>query len=305
MNSQKKRKKEELEDSSVGHPSTRYLIEKTEELQEEVEYLRSLLRKTRTIPSGRVGLMFIVPGSLLLVLSVILNSQVLAFLGLGLVLWGALFFFVKPERYVQSTLLTSTATPSYSTIDRMVRDLKCEGKSHYIPPYPKDVYLPEHLKGLKDMIVFIARAKTGRRKSAPSLIEIAKGTFLYKNPEGICLTPPGLGLLNQFEKELKTDMTRIGVEELFQLLPQVILENLQLAENLEITQTGNETLLKISDSIYKALYTRGKNLKSVHMLGCPLVSAVACATAIAAGKTVTIDRDAVSLDGMTIEFWFR
>ncbi|HML02992.1 MAG TPA: hypothetical protein VK487_06425, partial [Candidatus Bathyarchaeia archaeon] len=45
--------------------------------------------------------------------------------------------------------------------------------------------------------------------------------------------------------------------------------------------------LRITGSTFRSLYTEG-DLKSVHRLGCPLISALACAVAKTTGKAVTI-----------------
>lgn len=302
MCSDKTQTTEETEDKSVELTNTQYLIETIKQLQTDIEKLKLELRKARRIPSGRIGIIFIVPGALSLIFSILNNSQVLAFIGLGLTFWGALFFFVRPIKYVKSSLLDSTAISSYSTIDRIVKDLKYKGKSYYIPPYPKEVYLPEHLKGLKNMIVFIS-ADSG--PGMPSIEEMAKSGFLLENPKGICVAPPGLGLLTQFEKELRTDITKINLNELCETLPPIILENFQLAKEIEMKTEKNQVHLKIFDSIYTNLYGREQNLKSVHFLGSPLISAIACAIAKTTGKIVTIHQDNVSPDGQTIEAWLR
>jgi hypothetical protein len=302
MSSDKTQTTEETEDKSVELKNTQYLIETIKQLQTDIEKLKLELRKARRIPSGKIGLIFIVPGALSLVFSILKNSQVLAFIGLGLTFWGALFFFVRPIKYVKSTLLDSTAISSYSTIDRIIKDLKYKGKSYYIPPYPKEVYLPEHLKGLKNMIVFIS-ADSG--PGMPSIEEMAKSGFLLENPKGICVAPPGLGLLTQFEKELRTDITKLDLKELCETLPPIILENFQLAKEIEMKTEKNQVHLKIFDSIYTNLYGREQNLKSVHFLGCPLISAITCAIAKTTGKIVTIHQDNVSPDGQTIEAWLR
>ena len=294
---------EETEDKPVELTTTQYLVETAKQQQAEIENLKLELNKVRgRVPSGKIGMVFIVPGALSLILSVFNNSQVLAFIGLGLTFWGALFFFVRPIRYVKSSLLDSTAISSYSTIDRIIKDLKYKGKSYYIPPYPKEVYLPEHLKGLKNMIVFIS-ADSG--PDMPSIEEMAKSGFLLENPKGICVAPPGLGLLTQFEKELRTDITKLDLNELCETLPPIILENFQLAKEIEMKTEKNQVHLKIFDSIYTNLYGREQNLKSVHFLGCPLISAITCAIAKTTGKIVTIHQDNVSPDGQTIEAWLR
>lgn len=302
MCSDKTQTTEETEDKSAELKNTQYLIETIKQLQTDIEKLKLELRKARRIPSGKIGIIFIVPGALSLIFAILNNSQILAFIGLGLTFWGALFFFVRPIKYVKSSLLDSTAISSYSTIDRIIKDLKYKGKSYYIPPYPKEVYLPEHLKGLKNMIVFIS-ADSG--PGMPSIEEMAKSGFLLENPKGICVAPPGLGLLTQFEKELRTDITKLDLKELCETLPPIILENFQLAKEIEMKTEKNQVHLKIFDSIYTNLYGREQNLKSVHFLGCPLISAITCAIAKTTGKIVTIYRDNVSPDGQTIEAWLH
>ena len=293
---------EETEDETVELTSTQYLIETIKQLQADAQKLRLELRKAKRIPSSKISIVFLVPGALSLVFSILNNSQVLAFIGLGLTFWGALFLFIRPIRYVKSSLLDSTAISSYSTIDRIIKDLKYKGKSYYIPPYPKEVYLPEHLKGLKNMTVFIS-ADSG--VDMPQIEEIAQSKFLLKNPKGILAAPPGLGLLTQFEKELRTDITKLEISDLCESLPKLILENFQLAKEIQMNTENKQIHLKILDSTYKNLYSTEKNLKSIHFLGCPLVSAIACAIAKTTGKIVTIHQDKTSLDGQTIEVWYR
>jgi hypothetical protein len=291
----------ETEDKSSEITTTQYLIETIKQLQTDNENLKFELKKAKGIPSGKIGIAFIIPGALALIFSIINNSNVLAFIGLGLTFWGALFFFVRPVRYIQSSLLDSTAISTYTTIDRIVKDLKFKGKSYYIPPYPKEVYLPEYLKGLKEPVVFIS-ADTG---GMPSIEELAKSKFLLENPNGICITPPGLGLLTRFEKELRKDITKLQLSELCESLPPIIVENLQLAKELELATEDNQVSLRIFDSTYKNLYTAEENLKSIHYLGCPIISAIACIIAKATGKMITIQKDSISPDGQTIEVWYR
>jgi hypothetical protein len=302
MCSDKIHRTEETEDKPMESMTPEYLAERINQLQTDIENLTLELRKTRGIPFGRISIMFIVPGALSLIASILDNSQVLAFIGLGLTFWGALFFLVRPVRYVKSSLLDSTAISLYSTIDRIIKDLKYRSKSYYIPPYPKEVFLPEHLSGLKEMVVFIS-ADSG--SGMPSIEEMARSRFLLENPKGMCVAPPGLGLLTQLEKELKIDLTRLELRELCETLPQLILENFQLAKEIKLRIERNQVHLRILDSAYKNLYSREENLKSVHFLGCPLVSAIACAIAKTTGKIVTLYRDRTSLDGQIIEVLYR
>jgi len=297
----KEKERKELEDKSSEVTTVQYLIETVKQLQTENEILKLELKKFKSVPSVKMGLAFTIPGILALIFSLIKNSNILAFIGLGLTFWGALFFFIKPVKYVQSRLLHSTATATYKTIDRILRDLKIKGKGYYIPPYPKDVYLPDYLKGLKDPVVFISAGEGGM----PSIEELAKSKFMLENPNGICVAPPGLGLLEQFERELKKDLAKLKLTDLRENLPPLIVESLGLAKEMDINVKDNHVYIKIFDSIYKSLFAAEENLKSVHLLGCPLISAIACALAKTSGKTVTIQGIKVSDDGKTTEVWCR
>jgi hypothetical protein len=262
--------------------------------------LRTIRRYGETI-AFRIAILFLLLGFLSIGFSVYSSSQMLALVGLGLTFWGALFLFVRPTKYVEGSLLDVTATSEYTTIDRMIASLNYKGKGYYIPSYPQDVYLPQYLKGLKDMIIFIPAESNFK---PPSIEEMAESRFLLTNPKGMLVTPPGNGLLNQIEKQLHQDFTKIQLDEVCEVLPRFLTQDFNLAKALEMTPSKNEVNIKITDSIYQNLYLT-ETSKSVSIIGCPLVSAVACALAKSSGKFVTIYELQVSPDGMTIIVNFR
>lgn len=280
------------------HPSTKT----PEELQRENELLKREIQKSKQMPSSRIGIGFLVSGAVVLVASVVTSSTVLAFIGLGLAFWGGLFLFTRPVKFVESTLLDFTAISSYKTIDRITEDLNFKGNPVYVPPYPKEAQIPEYLKGLKEMIVFIPAKDTA---AMPTIEEMAKKQFLLKNPEGICITPPGYGIINLFEKELRDGFSQMDTEQLFICLPPVIVNNLELAKEFEISPENDLIHIRIADSIYSELYSDKQGLKSIHSIGCPLTSAIASALAKTTGKLVTIVKDVVSQDLKTIEVWYK
>jgi hypothetical protein len=284
--------------STVSSPSAKTL----EDLQRENELLKRELLSSKKIPSNKIGIALLIVGALLLVVSVVISSTILAFMGLGLIFWGVLFLLVRPTKFVRSTILGATAISSYVTLDRIIDDLNYKGNPIYIPPYPKDTYLPEHLAGLKEMVVFISAKES---ITIPSIEEMAKNQFLVKNPEGICITPPGSGLVSLFEKELRTDFTKIDQESFYEGLPRIIVNNLELATDLEIKAEKEAIYVKITDSVYNHLYSQNQNLKTIHSVGCPLTSAVSCALAIKTGKPVTITKSKISPNLKTIEIWYQ
>jgi hypothetical protein len=288
---------EELARVSAELESVKQLAAKLDQLQEEVRSLKSQLEAMKGKSSGIIGIIFVVPGILSLAFSVITASQVLAFIGLGLTFWGALFFLVRPFAYVRGSLLGTTAVTLYSTIDRIIKDLDLKGKGLYVPPYPKDAYLPEHLRGLKESIAFIS---ADANSDPPSVEEIATSKFMTKKPRGICITAPGSGLADQFEKMLRAELTKMNLEDLCASLPQIILENFQLAKEIEMKTEDHRVILKTIDSVFKNLYVE-QGPKSVRLLGCPLASAIASALGKATGKATLIESINTSPDIQTIE----
>jgi len=297
-----KSKNNEKNDKESEQATVQYLMKTLENLQKENEILKRDVLKSKQTPSGKIGFILLAIGALTLVGSVVNTSTVLAFIGLGLTFWGALFLFARPIKFVRGSLLDSTAISSYTTIDRITEDLNYKGKPIYIPPYPKEAYLPEYLKGLKEMIVFIPAEDV---IAMPTIEEMAKKQFLLKNPKGICIAPPGYGLLSLFERELKTEFTQINLDELYDALPTIIVNNLQLAKVFEINPEKDLIHIKIIDSVYKDLYSREQGFKSIHSVGCPLTSAIACALAKTTGKLVAIIKDMISPDSKTIEVWYQ
>jgi hypothetical protein len=301
MTSNEKQKTTEPNGIPTELETAKQLAQSVDELQKETQNLKKQIQTLNPNSTIRISIIFTIPGILSLILSITTESQVLAFIGLGLTFWGALFYLVRPITYVRGSLLSTTATTLYQITDRIIKDLNIKGKGIYVPPYPKEVYLPQHLKGLKETIIFLSQ---DANQTAPSIEEMATSKFLTKNPRGIILLPPGSSFLDQIEKYLRTDITKMNLEDLCTTLPQLILENFQLAKEIEMKTENTQIHLKTTDSLYKNLY-RQENLKSLQLLGDPLTSAVACTIARATGKQVTIQNINVSPDIQTIETTFQ
>lgn len=263
------------------------------------------LRKTgkpgRAISLG-IAAVFLIFGALSLVYSVYSDISILSLVGLGLVFWGALFLLISPKRFVEGKLLYGAAISSYATIDRIVTDLGFEGSAYYIPAYPKDAYLPDHLKGLKDLVVFISAEKDA---AFPSVEGMAEGRFLLDNPKGVIVTPPGLGLVEEIEKKIRIDVTKVELKELCEVLPQVILDNFNVAKDITLEVQQNQVNLEIEDSLYRNLYDPKSHSESARILGCPIASAIACIVAKVSGKPVTVSTPELSPGSSVIRTQFN
>jgi hypothetical protein len=251
--------------------------------------------------SSMIAVLFLAVGILLLAYSMLFGLQIAAFIGLGLTFWGAIFALARNGKYVESSLLDATAKSAYSTIDRIINDLKFNGQGYYIPAYPKDVNLPVYLKNLKESVVFISENFDGK----PSADDLAARRFLSEKTHGAFVTSPGSELMAQIEKQLQLDFSKIPIEELTEILPSCLTETFNLAKSVEMSVVENGVSFKATGILYQSLYRAEPPLKSVSILGCPVVSAVACVLAKSSGKTVTIKEQVLSPSNCGVQAVFN
>jgi hypothetical protein len=258
--------------------------------------------KKLKLDSLLIAISFLILGIAILDASFLSGSQVLAFIGLGITFWGALFLLITPQKHVEGSFLVTSTLPAYMTIDRMLKDLESKNEAYNIPSYTReDVNLPEHLKGLKEMVTFIPEQNS---TGLAEIEDIAKGKFLIKNPKGLLITPPGIGILDKIEQKHNIDLTKIPFSELNETLPN-LLSDLYLTKEIKMTTNENEATIEINDSLYKNLYNQEYNLKSITLLGCPLVSAAACAIAKSTSKPTMIQKIETTPNGKTITATFK
>ena len=256
-----------------------------------------------------VGWLLLALGLIVLATSIIYESSILAFVGLGLTFWGPLLLYISPGKLVKQTLLDSTIIPSLANLDQILTELKYQGKGIYLPP--------KYLKGFETSRIFIPKNK---KTNLPTPEEIQQQDKIFlENPEAALISPPGLSLSKLFEKTLGIRFTKVDLEYLQQSLPKLFIEDLEIAEDLEIQKkydkvsakiTGRaqyDTIhVKIINSVYKEVCKEARKLPYIHgAIGCPICSAIACALAKAAGKPVIIEMTQLSADGKTIEVNFR
>jgi len=234
-------------------------------------------------------------GLVFLVSSVFYSSLIPAFVGLGLTFWGALLLYVTPTKQVRLELLNATLTPALVNTEKMLTNLNPGGKGIYLPP--------KYLKDFESSLIFIP-AKEGQDLPTPKEIDAEK---LYsKNPNGIFLTPQGASLSKLFEKELGTSFTRTDLKYIQEKLPKLLIENMEIAENMEIKAENNTVTVEITEQVFSSINKETEELSKTHeTMGSPLSSAIACALAKATGKPVVIEKEEQSQDGKTTKIQYR
>ncbi len=250
-------------------------------------------------------------GTISLIASISYNSSILAFIGLGLVFWGAILLYIRPEEYTGKTLLEAAVSPSLITLNQMIQELGYKGDATYLPP--KYFANPETTK------ICVSKYKYASLPT-PEQTQKYEDQPIARTAQGLLLTPPGIQLSRLLEKSLGKSFIQTDLESLQQDLPELFIEKLEIAENLELqaendtskTKKGNPaSLTQVRNTTVHARITKplyGNTFKWAenpsHITGsimCPVCSAIAIAITKATGKPVRITDTKSSEDGNIIE----
>jgi hypothetical protein len=249
-----------------------------------------------------LGVIMLALGAIALAASIIYTSTILAFTGLGLVFWGALLLYIKPEEYTKKRLLEAALSPPLATLNQIIQKLGYKGNATYLPPKyftnpeTTKIYIPKH---------------TDANLPTPEQVQKHENQPIARTTQGILITPPGIQLAKLLEKTLGTTFIKTNLKNLQQQLPREFIENLEIAENLEIhaedppTQntTQNTTIhVKMTRPFYTDASREAEEPShTASVIGGPICSAIAIALTKATGKPVRITDTKTSADGYTLE----
>lgn len=266
--------------SMLELPKTEDLVEHGHEAQLSVP---PYVSKPKHV-SQLVGYLLLGIGLVTLTASVLVSSTILTFIGLGLVFWGVLAFFVQPQKYVTSDLMDATAASSLRTIDKMLVGIGYGEKGVYIPVRDEKA------------VVFVPSEPFSMIPQETSMVE---GKTFIENPRGMLVVPPGLALASLIEKKLGFTLKDSGLEKVLRTLPKVLVEDLEIVRDVEVEVRGDRVDFKLVDSIYADFCREMRNTSRRCGLGCPMCSALACILAVASGKPVIFEEDELSSDKRT------
>ena len=237
-------------------------------------------------------------GLIALAISIVYASSILAFIGLGLTFWGAILLYIRPEEYTKKVLLEAALSPSLATLNQMIQEFSYKGDVTYLPPkYFAD---PETTK------IYVSKHKDTSLPT-PEQIQKYENQPVARTPQGMLLTPPGIQLSKLLEKSLGTTFIRTDLKNLQQNLPRLFIENLEIAENLEIRTEDNITksttiYAKITKPFYADTFKEAEEPSQLTAsIGGPICSTIAIAITKATGKPIRITDTKSSEDGNTIE----
>jgi hypothetical protein len=222
-------------------------------------------------------------GFILVFTSIFFNSSIMVLFGFSSIFWSILLSYVTPQKHVPLTYLNTLLTSQTQNIERLLTGLNLSQKAIYLPP--------RNLKEIESSLIFIPQTS---QIILPTL-EGASQTFQSNQKNGVLLTPPGIGLTRLLEKEYGSPFTKMDTTQLKQILPKLFVDNLELAENIEITTEQNKIIIQTTRCILDPTCKDTENQPKTHtQVGCILTSALACILAKTTGKPTTIDQEQIN-----------
>jgi hypothetical protein len=96
------------------------------------------------------------------------------------------------------------------------------------------------------------------------------------------------------------------LQYLEQNIPKLLVEDLEIAQAVEMKTENDRVFVKMENSIYQTICKEVKELSKIYCsLGCPLCSAIACALAEATGRSVVIEKEETSDESQTTKIEYR
>ena len=109
------------------------------------------------------------------------------------------------------------------------------------------------------------------------------------HPNGMLIVPVGLELERLFEKTLGTSFSEVDLAYVQENLPELLVDNLELVQNLDIEVEGDNVLVRIAGSYLGETKNRKEKTSSSNLLY-TLVSAIACVLAKVTDRCVIVVR---------------
>ncbi|MCW4024985.1 MAG: hypothetical protein NWF01_08125 [Candidatus Bathyarchaeota archaeon] len=220
----------------------------------------------------------VVLGITCIVASSFYDSSYLAILGVSFVFWGGILLYIKPTRNVPLRFLTAVATSNACNTERLLTQHKISQKAIYLPP--------KNLQDPESSLMFISKMQN---QPFPQPQDTKVGEISLSQ-DSLFLTPPGSGLVKLFEEKLGGSFTKVEIRNLQNTFSKLLVEDLSIAENVEIQTQGNAIIVEVYGSIFTEDCQETQMYPLTHkIIGCLFSSFLACVLAKTTGKPIIID----------------
>lgn len=214
-------------------------------------------------------------------------SSYLAILSVSFIFWGCILLYITPSKHVPVTFLTASTTSNMSNIERVLSELKFNEKGICLPP--------KKLQDPESSLIFIPKTP---KQNLPQPEETKKKELYSDKHDGLFLTPPGFALSKLFEQKLGGSFTKTDLSHLKKNLPKLLIDDMAIAENVQIQVQDNKVTFEITGNVFKEDCQETIKYPQTHnAIGSLLSSSLACALAKTTGKAIVIENEELSQDG--------
>ncbi|MGD6934068.1 MAG: hypothetical protein ACQCN5_07680 [Candidatus Bathyarchaeia archaeon] len=231
-------------------------------------------------PQKTIFSTLLVAGSALIGFSLIYNYMIAFFGGFALVFWGSIMVFISAEHLVKKDVLDATSLTYLAHLNKAANQTDMQNM----------VYASQN------------ELNKIQKPSNPLIPQIQHVEMTIGKPERVNLAPEN-ELFNLLERTYGKSFSRIGFSELKTVLPKLLVEALELAQNVTIDANGETVKVTVENPYDLQVYLKANNQnRLIDAVGCPLAGAIAYALANSSGKPVIISQLSISQDKKTVHF---
>lgn len=254
-----------------------------------------------------IVLPMLVTGGVALLFSYIYSSLILTFIGLGLVFWGSVLYYITSTRYYPEELFR-TVIEAYG---KGMGDLLKRFGSDTSRSVAVVLFYPKQLRlgGLTQGYIFIhngsgAKVHEGNTITLNPYLEVlnehvgdgssssSSNNVSYdasrslKPAQHIILKAPTQSLIDLFESRLDSNFALMSIDDLRINIERLFVEEFMIADNVEMSIDGDDTArVKINGKDTAMICT---SMHAISTALCPVCSSIALALAKNTGKAVLI-----------------
>jgi hypothetical protein len=219
-------------------------------------------------------------------LSLFFDSYFLTIFGIALLFWSIILYYITPTKQIPIIFLEESVTAHIENIERIIQEYNLEHKGVYLPP--------KNLKKVESSLIFFP--KSSNLVDLPNPEEITNKLYSIQR-EGIFLVPPGFGIMRSIESVLHISFLKIDIQNLQIMLPKIIVEQFELAEDMDISLENDKVNMRIIGSVFSSVLKQTDN-KSLtqNQVGSPLSSALACILAKVLDCPIIFENETINFD---------
>lgn len=246
--------------------------------------LKKIPPRSLSIMSHRrkIGISLAGAAAILLLISYVSGSLVLAYIGLSIGLWSVISVFAVKNNIMSAELFVSASFASANAIRNIVSSLGYKGRAVFL--YPKS------FEGIKRGYLYIS--KDGKEIPQEKDVSVT-GPITWH--EGILLEAPAGPIVELFEKRLGVNFIAVDVNYLRDALPKLLIQDLRIADSVAVEEKGKNVEITIGGSICSEICAKiyDTDGQSNHYI-CPICSASALIVSKVTRSPVSIESSIVS-----------